>query len=139
MDPETPIAGDIRLAEAAGERRAVLVLQIDGPIAAVCLLGNETELGCDRDVLIAAGETSGLSYALLAELDLRMPVLAADLGPRLGQLRPSLAAELERSDPGLRRAGLALRGPADPRWGRKLEGLRWLAALGAPAMRLLLD
>jgi hypothetical protein len=134
--PEGPVSrGDIRLIDWPGHdtMRSVLVVSVDSSdgVCEVLLLHSIVDYMTDFDILIPRAE-SGLSYALVAQLDIRCVVWTVDLGKALGRLSHDLDrfSIVAAANEDLRNGrGLKLSGPRDPRWQFKGEEGRALAEI----------
>lgn len=111
--PLRATAGEIRAARPMDEERvnARLILVVDAhveddPWVNACLLSNDVEVASDKDVRVDPDDT-GTSFASLVETDIVGPLFMAQLGPRVGQVDPSLLEDIEASVYGEWRATLA--------------------------------
>ncbi|MGH7157232.1 MAG: hypothetical protein ACREGG_03945 [Candidatus Saccharimonadales bacterium] len=99
------------------------------------LVSEDIDYATHRDVLIERNE-SGLTFPVIVETDICVPVFNHQLDEPVGKLTEELSAllqprpDLDRLEP--QRHGILLSGPADSRWQWKERELANANALSGP-------
>jgi hypothetical protein len=137
-------AGDLRRCDSAGESRLVLVLKVipERETVQVTLIHSLPEYATANDVVLDPSLT-GLTYATIAQGDLRGVVWLRDLGRLVAQVPQSVVTTCltgrRPSGSGSLPAGLRLAGPLDARWDFKVAERESLARLCADCTSSTID